>query len=84
MVALNLEGGYYCVHPKSETILGVIKTIGHVLKTEPIVRFDLSKENIKDIFLPDDLSLCKMINYYNVVDLSEGIKRIVSTCYEKV
>jgi len=84
VVARNLEGEYCCVHPKSETILGLIKTIGHIMKTEPIVRLDLSKENIKDIFLPDDLSLYKIINYYPAVDLHEGIKRIVSTCYEKV
>ena len=84
VVALNLEGEYYCVHPKSETILGMIKTIGHVMKKTPIVNFDLSKENINDIFLPEDISLYKMINYYPVVDLNEGIKRIVSACYEKI
>lgn len=84
VVALNLAGEYYCVHPKSETILGLIKKIGNVMKTEPVVRIDLSRENIKDIFLPEDWSLYKMINYYPVVDLNDGIKRIVCTCYEKV
>jgi nucleoside-diphosphate-sugar epimerase len=84
VVALNLEGEYYCVHPKSERILRIIRTIGHVMKKEPIVRLDLGKENIKDIFLPEKLSLYKMIDYYPAVDLNEGIKRIVTACYEKV
>jgi len=84
VVALNLEGEYYCVHPKSERILRIIRTIGHVMKKEPIVRLDLGKENIKDIFLPEKLSFYKMIDYYPAVDLNEGIKRIVTACYEKV
>ncbi|MFW9942190.1 MAG: NAD-dependent epimerase/dehydratase family protein [Candidatus Thorarchaeota archaeon] len=77
-------GSFNCVYPHSYSIEDIIHQIASLIDVYPKIKKDVSKDDIKTMYIPDENSFFDIINYYPQINLKDGINRIINKHYEKV
>lgn len=70
-------GEYFCLHPQSVLQSSVARIAMELAGSTSAINFDADKEDLKTVYLPQDMSLYERIGYAPATPLREGIMRVL-------
>lgn len=82
IIKKRLFGIFPCIHPNSYPISKIAQMMLEVFARGGRINFLHDKPDIPTVYIPKDLSIYSLINYYPQVDLSEGIMKIKQNMYK--
>jgi nucleoside-diphosphate-sugar epimerase len=77
VVEKRVSGAFNCVHPESHSLLEVVDIISSALMKKVEVTFNPQKQNIRNLYIPQEHSLYDVIDYRPRISLVDGIRQIV-------
>jgi nucleoside-diphosphate-sugar epimerase len=74
----QIYGDFNCTHPDNVTFSEIAKIAYDACKVKANVLFDNTNEDVPDKIFDNDDNLYKLIDYYPITSIADGIKKIIS------